>query len=96
MLGLMQQCGNVIKNQGSFYPLCQPQYFCSISPHDCKRAAMAPSIVDLQDPEQEVRRHMSKQVALIGGRGILQCLGECWVISTGGMLMTSSRKRPRM
>lgn len=40
MLGLVQQHGNVIKNQGPFYLLYQSQCLCSIIPHYCKMAAM--------------------------------------------------------
>lgn len=29
VLGLMQQHGNVTKNQGPFYPLCRPQHLYS-------------------------------------------------------------------
>lgn len=40
MLGLVQQHGNVIKNQGPFYLLYQSQCLCNIIPHYCEMAAM--------------------------------------------------------
>ena len=87
MPGWVQKLSNVIKNQSPFYLNTSVKSFFMLTKWMLWHKASSRCFV--QHPEQVIRRHMSKQVALIGNNFAM--LEAFLVITTGRKLLTSSR-----